>query len=150
VVFDGYADDRRLDRPYTSSASSEWGKTCMTALTTAALRAIDAMPEPKVTDGSRRPGRVETVLMVRGSEGPCSGIAAERQKSEQPPGNDAQVIGVMWRGRALTCTSGLSQQHRSAEPADQAAGSASYRVLRDDGMSLVRPRSHLSNALFQE
>jgi len=59
----------------------------------------------------------------RGSEGP---IPALRQKSKQPPGNDAQVIGVKWRGRALTCTSGLSQ-HRSSGSADPAPGKANYR-----------------------
>jgi hypothetical protein len=42
-----------------------------------------------------------------GAEGLYSGVAL---KSEQAPGNDVQVIHVMRRGRALTCTSGLSQQ----------------------------------------
>jgi hypothetical protein len=38
----------------TSSTSSEWSKTRVTALTTAALLAIDSMPDPKLADQTRK------------------------------------------------------------------------------------------------
>jgi hypothetical protein len=53
------------------------------------------------------------LIWAPGAEGSYSGIAAE---SEQPPGNDAQVIGTMWRGRALNCTSGLSSSIEALNP----------------------------------